>query len=104
MDSFYSTIDTFLHLKNRNIFACGILSKQRLSLSAIQKDIDKLKEDSALCYTHGDLKLFVWKTWKHKIFYLLSTIHDGSIRKNSRRYDRELKQFVEISKPEAIEE
>ncbi len=103
MDSFYSTIETFQMLKQRNILACGTINKQRISLFAITEDLEKMKEDSALCYTNSELKLFIWKTWKKKIFYLLSTIHGASMQKSG-RYDAESKEFIEFYKPEAIED
>jgi len=103
MDSFYSTIESFRTLKERNILACGTISKQRLTLTALNEDIDGMAEETALCYSNGDLKLFIWKTRKKKIFYLLSTKHSNYMQ-SSRRYDIKSKQFIEVYKPEAIED
>ena len=107
MDSFYTTIESFRILKEKRILACGTVSKQRIPLQRMmQPDIDKMKGDSALCYSHDNddnLKLFVWKTWKGKIFYLLSTIHDTYLQ-TARRYDHESKKYIEFPKPEAIME
>lgn len=105
MDSFYSTMESFRKLHKQNIFACGTISKHRIPEHLeIVKAVEKMKVETSLCYSNGEFKLFVWKTKKQKVFYVLSTIHDAYLQETSKRYETETKKYVKLVKPEAVED
>ncbi|XP_076842062.1 piggyBac transposable element-derived protein 3 isoform X2 [Brachyhypopomus gauderio] len=107
-DRFFTSIKVMEHMMKKQMYVTGTVMKNRVAAAVQKLPTDKrMKKEgrgSSAQVTTEDGKICVVKWYDNKPVLMMSSVHAREPEDNCQRWDKKLKQYVTISRPNIIRE